>query len=337
MAAPKDYYATLGVSRGATPDEVRSAHRRLARELHPDINKSADAPERFKAVQEAYDVLSDAEQRKVYDQVGHAAYASGFRGAPAGERPGGAGGTGRARGGTYTWSNIGAEPREGQSPFTSDDIGSVFEEFFGRRPGVGAGEGESPDEPVSRTRHRARGGRGQDARAAIDIPFDVALSGGVRTIRVGRDGAGNEETIDVTIPKGIDDGAVLRLRGKGAPGRAGTPGDLLLTVRVAPHQRYTRSGLDLSADLPVSIVEAALGVKAEVETTRGRVQVSVPPGAPSGARLRLKGRGVEKPDGAVGDFYAVVKIVPPPAGSLTPEDAAALRSLAERLPRVRSD
>lgn len=373
MSSRRDYYATLGVTRSASADDIRSAHRRLARELHPDVNKKPDAAQRFNEVQEAYDVLSDADKRAVYDRVGHAAYTSGVTGSSGG--PGGGGAArhgarpGGRRSGTYNWSNIAREPGShsgggqgpgagsdpgGESPFTAEDIGSIFEEFFGARAGRSAWREDDDDGPPSASgaSRSASGGASGAARArtadlehTIEIPFLTALSGGVQTLRLAGADAADSQTIDVTIPKGIADGAKLRLRGRGGPsgGGGGTGGgsgsggarDLILIIRITPHPRYRREGLDISADLPVSIAEAALGVQADVLTPGGAVGVRVPPGTPSGARLRLKGRGAETPDGKQGDFHAVVKIVPPPKGSLSADDEAALRALGERLPRVR--
>lgn len=361
MSSRRDYYATLGVTRSASAEEIRSAHRRLARELHPDVNKKPDAAQRFNEVQEAYDILSDADKRAVYDRVGHAAYTSGVTGGGgsgsassggASRRPGG------RRSGTYNWSNIAREPGSssgggpgaaGGSPFTAEDIGSIFDEFFGARSGRSAwreDDDDSPGHPGGASHFGASGtadaagaararARTADLEHTIEIPFLTALSGGVQTLRLAGADAADSQTIDVTIPKGIADGARLRLRGRGGETPSGAARDLILIIRITPHPRYRREGLDISADLPVSITEAALGVQADVLTAGGAVGVRVPPGTPSGARLRLKGRGAETPDGKQGDFYAVVKIVPPPKGSLSADDEAALRALGERLPRVR--
>lgn len=355
MSSRRDYYATLGVTRSASADDIRSAHRRLARELHPDVNKKPDAAQRFNEVQEAYDVLSDADKRAVYDRVGHAAYTSGVTGSSGG--PGSGGATrhgarpGGRRSGTYNWSNIaresgshsgggqgpgaGSDPG-GESPFTAEDIGSIFEEFFGARAGRSAWREEDDDGPPSASgASGAARARTADLEHTIEIPFLTALSGGVQTLRLAGADAADSQTIDVTIPKGIADGAKLRLRGRGGETASGAARDLILIIRITPHPRYRREGLDISADLPVSIAEAALGVQADVLTPGGAVGVRVPPGTPSGARLRLKGRGAETTDGKQGDFHAVVKIVPPPKGSLSADDEAALRALGERLPKVR--
>jgi DnaJ-class molecular chaperone len=319
--AREDYYSILGVGASATKDEIRSAHRRLARELHPDINKAPDAAQRFAKVQEAYDVLSDDDKRAVYDRVGHEGYVAsgGAGGAPggAGGWPGGGRGPGRQ---TYTWTNVGGAPSS--DPFNAQDIGDIFEEMFGVRP----------DTPRGRARPGARRGPGarteppDDTEQDVTIPFDLMLTGGKWDVTTP-----SGETIEVTIPKGVRDGARLRLRGKGERSRAGGVGDLLLRIRVAAHPRYERQGDDIHATLPLSIVEATLGAKVSVETpgsSDGRVELTIPPGTPSGAKLRLRGRGVETKAGK-GDFYAIVKIVPPK--ELSEKDRAMLRDLGERI------
>lgn len=328
MSSKKDYYGILGVDRGATADQLRAAHRRLARELHPDVNKAADAAERFAEVQQAYDVLSDAEKRKVYDSVGHARFVSGAGGGPG--WPGAEGGrAGGRRGPTYTWTNVGGGSGA-DTPFDAEDISSIFEEFFG------AQGGQEASDPVSRARARHsahRAARGRDIEHEVLVPFLVALEGGVETLRLQR-GGGSPETIEVRIPRGTADGAKLRLRSKGEPGR-GDAGDLILTIRVGEHPIYKREGLDLVADLPVSIVEATLGAKVGVQTPRGVLEVGVPAGTPSGSRLRLRGKGVETEDGRRGDFHAVVKIVPP--RGLPEGDQSLLRELGGRLARPSGD
>lgn len=326
--AREDYYSILGVSRGATKDEIRRAHRRLARELHPDMNKAPDAAARFAKVQEAYDVLSDDEKRALYDRVGHEVYTAtgGAPGAGAPGSPGGAGGEwpfGRARGGqTYTWTNVGGAPTG--DPFNAQDIGDIFEEMFGVRPGAPSGRAR----PGARRAPRAE--PAPDIEHEVTIPFDLMLTGGKWTVHIAR--SSGEETIDVTIPKGVQDGARLRLRGKGEQSRAGgAPGDLLLRIRVAPHPRFERHGDNIHAPLPLSIVEATLGAKVTVRTPgdHAEVELTVPPGTPSGAKLRIRGRGIENTRGVRGDFYAVVKIVPPK--SLSEADRALLRDLGERI------
>ena len=326
MARARDYYAVLGIDRSASKDDIRAAHRRLARELHPDVNKAADASKRFAEVQEAYDILSDEEKRRVYDQVGHEAYASGVTGAGS---PGSAGahaarGEWGPRAGTYTWTNVASPGGQGANPFEGEDIGSIFEEFFGQRTGA------ADDEPPSRRARAKAPGRAREAdiEHAIEIPFLTAMEGGVTTLQIDR--GGETETIDVTIPRGVADGAKLRLRGQGQRGRGGR-GELILTIRVQPHPTLRREGLDLITDLTISMFDAALGGRANVDTPRGAVEVTIPEGAASGARLRLRGRGITAADGKSGDFYAVLRIAPPPRGALTDEEKQALRAMRDRL------
>lgn len=319
--AREDYYTILGVSRDATKDDIRSAHRRLARELHPDVNKAPDAAARFAKVQEAYDVLSDDDKRKVYDRLGHEGYVAtgGAASGGAGGWPGGGGG-GRGPGRqTYTWTNVGGAPSS--DPFNAQDIGDIFEEMFGVRPETPRGRAR----PGARRGPSARPEAPDDTEQDVTIPFDLMLVGGKWDVTTP-----SGETIEVTIPKGVRDGARLRLRGKGERSRTGV-GDLLLRIRVAAHPRYERHDDDIHATLPLSIVEATLGAKVSVETPGsqdGRVELTIPPGTPSGARLRLRGRGVETKAGK-GDFYAIVKIVPPK--DLSEKDRATLRDLGGRI------
>ncbi|MBX3351757.1 MAG: DnaJ domain-containing protein [Phycisphaeraceae bacterium] len=317
--ARDDFYSVLGLSRDATKDDIRRAHRKLARELHPDMNKAPDAAARFAKVQEAYDTLSDEDKRKTYDRVGHDAYVAGMSGGA------GQGGPGSARGwpgGTYTWTNAGGAPHS--DPFNAEDIGSIFEEVFGARP---SGYGRSRHSPGGARRATRTPAKGRDIEHEITIPFDLMLRGGAWTLQLTR--GSDVETIEVTIPQGVADGAKLRLRGKGERVGSAPPGDLLLQIRVAPHPSYERHGMDLHAPLPLSIVEATLGAKVDVRTPSGVVGLTIPPGTPSGAKLRVKGKGVSDAKGAAGDFYAIVKIVPPK--ELDERDATLLREIGERI------
>jgi DnaJ-class molecular chaperone len=329
-----DYYNVLGVSRSASEDEIRRAYRKLARELHPDVNKAPDAAERFNKVNEAYEVLSDPEKRKNYDRFGTATPGEGFGGGPGGS----------PRGGTYSWTNVGGGAG-GSSPFGAEDIGSIFEEIFGvgGRAGAGGGSpfgtggpfggGGAGGQRSTQARGRGRGqaraaAKGADRHETIQVTFITAALGGAETV------PGSTKPIEVTIPAGVDDGQKLRLRGEGEPGRGAAPaGDLIVTVRVGKHPHFRREGLDVLIDLPVSIAEATLGVTVDVPLLKGRADVRVPPGCPSGQRLRIKGRGITTPD-RTGDFYAVVKIVPP---NVQDEQTKRLvESLAARLPSTRT-
>lgn len=322
MAAKRSYYDVLGVPRNADADALRAAHRRLARELHPDVNKAPDAAQKFAEVQEAYDVLSDDAKRRLYDQIGHERFVNGGAAAGGQGYPGGPGaGQGRGpRQQTYTWTNIGGDA--GANPFDADDVGSIFEEVFGG--------GRTRDTQWGGGRPKARR-KGRDVEHEVSIPFDLALAGGTYTLRLSMDDD-ETETIEVRIPKAVADGARLRLRSKGQPTIGGERGDLLLTIRVAAHPFYRREGeggLDIVADVPISIFEATLGAKVPVRTPGGVMEVSIPAGAASGARLRLRGRGAENDAGRKGDFHAVIKIVPPKG--LSDADQQTLRGLSERV------
>ena len=312
MAAAKTFYEILGVSRSADVDAIKSAYRRLARQYHPDVNKDPDAAEKFREVQTAYETLSDPKKRALYDRVGHDAF---VRGATA-AAPGGAG-----RGPTYTWSSVGGPgPGGATEGFDFGDLSDLFGDVFG-----GGGFGGRP----AGARARSTPQRGRDIRTERLISFDAAIHGSTEAVRVHRGGAA--QTIEVRIPKGVADGAKLRVRGAGEPSpTGGTAGDLILTVRVGAHPLFRRSGLDVEFDLPLTIVEATLGATVSVPTPRGRkAELKVPAAAASGTKLRLRGRGVEIEDGSAGDLYAVVKIVPPKM--LASKDRAMLENLATRL------
>jgi len=319
MPTGEDYYKVLSVSRGATQEEIKSAYRRLARQHHPDVNKSPDAQRQFTKIQEAYDVLGDEEKRRVYDQVGHAGFGAGFPREGAGSAAG-------PRGGTYTWTNVGGPAERGD--FDPEDISSIFEEVFG-----GGGFGQRGRTRAHSARQRSRPARGADAETELLVPFDVALRGGAQSMRIKRGGA--TQTIEVKIPKGASDGQRLRVRGAGQPSPgAGSPGDLIITLRIGSHPLYRRDGLDITLDLPLTIVEATLGASVRVPTPSGGVDLMVPPGTPGGRRLRIKGRGVETEDGRMGDFYATTRIVPPK--ELSEEDKRLLQDLGARLSSPRA-
>jgi DnaJ-class molecular chaperone len=335
--AKRDYYEVLGVSRSASSDEIRKAYRKLARTLHPDVNKASDAAKKFAEVQDAYEVLSDDKKRSAYDRFGHAAADAG-----------GVGGSGQRAGGPFRWSSGGGGA--GTSDFEMDDIGSVFDAFFGNRYGGAAGAGgvggsgqPGRGDPAAGARGagRARRGtaRGQQT-VTISIPFMEAARGGTRSIRLS-DAAGSggekrpEQTIEVKIPKGVADGAKLRVR------RPDAPTDLVLHIRVLEHPLLKRGGegagpLDLSIELPLTIEEAVLGSEVRVPTVDGVVEVRVPTGCASGRRLRIRGHGLEDEEGRRGDLYALVRIVPPRGEELTPEERSALAQMASKGPRVRT-
>jgi len=322
--AKRDYYDILGVARGASADEIKKAHRKLARQYHPDMNKNnASATERFKEVQEAYDVLSDPEKRKAYDQFGHAGVEGGV-----GAGAGGAGGdpfeafrrgSGRGGGnGRRQWRsgpNVTVEDFD-PGEFGGGNFADIFEQLFGSRGGAGAAGGPAG---FGRRGASGRGGagrmgptepaRGEDVEHAVTLTFAQAARGTTLPLQISRDG--KVETIEVKIPAGVKDGSRVRIKGRGQQvSGGGESGDLYIVTQVHPHPYFRRDGLDILLDLPVSVYEAMSGTKVEVPTLEGPVTLTVPPGTSSGAKLRVKGRGIQRGD-EKGDQLVVVKVIVP--------------------------
>ncbi|MBF0664879.1 MAG: J domain-containing protein [Brevundimonas sp.] len=274
-----DPYKELGVSRGASADEIKKAFRKLAKELHPDKNPgNRQADERFKRVTAAFDLLGDAEKRAKFDRGEiDADGREQFRGFGGGARGGPGGGP---------FGQAGAQ----RGGFENIDLDDLFGGMFG---GARAGG--------------ARGGfpsRGADVKATLEISLEDSISGATRRIQFS-DG----RTLDVTIPKGAADGQVIRLRGQGAPGASGRSeaGDALITLKIAPHPVFQRDGADLTMDLPVPLPDAVLGGKVPVRTPEGTVSMTIPAGSNSGKVLRLKGRGAFV-GGKRGDLLAKLMI-----------------------------
>jgi DnaJ-class molecular chaperone len=305
-----DYYEVLGVQRKASQDEIQKAYRTLARKYHPDLNPDdKKAAERFKKVQLAYDVLGDADKRKKYDQFGPAFEQMGAAGWP----PQGAGGGAGPQFQDIDFSQMFGGG--GQVPGGFEDI---LRQFTG---GAATGGG--------RRRRGRTPMRGADVAAEIEIPFNLAITGGTYEVSFRREG--NAETISIKIPAGIGDGKQMRLRGKGEPGPADGPsGDLLLTVRVAPHPHFTRRGNDLEVKVPVTFAEAALGGKVDIPTPRGTIALAIPAGSSSGKRLRVRGMGVQSNTGENGDLYAEVQIVL--NGKFDDDEAKVIRKLDQAHP-----
>lgn len=318
--AARDYYEVLGIKRGATADEIKRAYRKLARQLHPDVNKAPDAAERFAEVQEAYDVLSDPEKRSQYDTFGRA----GVSGA-AGRARGGAGPGAGWPGGVHVETDIG----------DLGDIGSVFDAFFGR---TSARTGSSR---AGSRAHRAPR-KGRDVRVVLAIDLETVFNGGKRTIRL-REGD-RDRTIEVSVPVGVSTGKTLRVRGEGEPDPGGERGDLLVEIHVRDHPLFRRgrpgkpddADLDLWFDLPLSLWEAVNGARVQVPTLGGVVQLTIPGGTSSGKTLRLKGRGLSGRSGEKGDLYAVVQIVVPKSEDLNAGQQQALKEASEHGSQVRT-
>ncbi len=321
----KDYYSTLGVDKKASQDDIKKAYRRLARKFHPDVSKEANAEEKFKNVQEAYEVLKDPEKRTAYDQLG-SQWKQGQDFRPPPGWGGGNGGNGRF----YT-----------SGDFDGSDLGG-FSEFFSNLFG-GGGQGGARR---SHTRTRGHGfedqgfgfaERGGDQQAKIRVSLEDAFKGAKRQIQlqvpeVNASGMVTPKlrTINVNIPAGVASGQQLRLAGQGSPGVGGGPnGDLYLEIELEPHKLFTLKGKDVYLTLPVTPWEAALGAEIKVPTLGGWVGLKLSPGSQSGQKLRLKGRGMPgKP--AAGDQYAVVSIeIPKPA---TDEQKQIYDQMAKQMP-----
>jgi curved DNA-binding protein len=306
MAARRDFYEVLGVSREATAQEIQRAYRKLARAYHPDINKDPEAEERFKEVAEAYDVLSNPETRKRYDAYGHD-----FRQVPEGVDP-------------DTWARARAGQQRSRGSGGAGGPG-VDEQWF-----TTGGEGIDFDDLLGGIFGRQRRGwgpvRGANQEAELVLTVEEAYRGGRRTITLS--GAEGPRSYDVNIPAGVTDGQRIRLAGQGGQGTAQAPaGDLYLVVRIAPHRRYRVEGRDIYVELPVAPWEAALGATVSTETPAGEAKVRVPAGSSSGRRLRLRRRGMPNPRGDPGDFFAEVRIMVP--SSLSDEEHRLFEELAK--------
>ena len=304
MPAQRDYYDILGVSKSASPDEIKAAYRKLARTLHPDVSSEPDAEAKFKEVTAAYAVLSDPEKKQKYDRYGHAAAGA-----------------------------------NGPHGFNMDDvdIGSIFEEMFGQgfgKQGPGRARGRNP---FSGFRNRGQRPeptreRGRDLVREIEVDFMTAAKGGTVPLRLRAGGA--METVEVKVPRACADGSKLRLRAKGTPSPTGGPaGDLILTVRIGAHPLFERDGLHLVLELPLTIAEATLGATVTIPTLSGKADLTIPAGSSTGAKLRLRGQGLEGDNGTKGDLIVRVAVMVPKEP--TEAQRNAIESIADDLPPAR--
>ena len=285
----KDYYKTLGVVRDASAEEIKKAFRRQARKYHPDVSKEADAEQKMKEVNEAYTVLSDAEKRAAYDQLGQRGYQPGSDFQPP---PG--------------W-DAGFEFRtQGSGDAQAADFSEFFSQLFRNQTGGGA-------------RHAHHKRRGEDHHAKIMLDLEDSYQGATRSITLRMPKVDNqgravfaEHTLNVRIPKGVYVGQIIRLAGQGGPGHAGeSAGDLFLEVQFKPHNRYRIENKDVFTTLPIAPWEAALGAMVKIPLPDGTVEVRIPENSQSGRKLRLKGRGI--PAATPGNLYLLLEIVLPPA------------------------
>jgi len=311
----RDYYEILGVSRGASAEEIKKAYRQLARKYHPDTaGNDPAATERFKEAQEAYEVLKDNKKRQAYDRFGHAGL----------KMDGGGAGPGPGR--RYQWSSSGGAPG-----------GFDFSEIFGGAPGGGGvhfdfsdifsgGGGPPGDDDIfehirsqsSRRGRRSSGSApvsGKDIEHEVNLTFDEAIQGTSRNITLSltqTEGKRKQEKLAVKIPAGVDNGSKIRLRGKGQPGPNGQHGDLIIIIQVEPHPYFQRKGDDIYLDVPLTFAEAALGAKVKVPTLTDKTTVTIPPRSSSHQKLRLKNKGVKSyKTGETGDMYLILKIISP--------------------------
>ena len=315
----KDYYASLGVERDATAEEIKKAYRKLARQYHPDVAKEEGAEERFKEISEAYQTLSDPEKRQAYDDLGRHRPGDEFHPSPEWET---------------RFSRGGGSQQE-------VDLADLFEQMgfgrggggfggggfsgFGGGGGPGGPRGQGTDFPI----------RGQDVEVATELSLEQAARGtevsfslNVPALRT--DGRVETQTRNgrIRVPRGVVAGERLRVPGKGGDGIAGgAPGDLYLEVRLAPHPRFKAVGHDLYLELPIAPWEAALGAAISVPSLDGPVAVSLKPGMRSGQKLRLAGKGLPHRRDGAGDLYGVIQIVLPE--TIGEREQALYRDLAE--------
>ncbi len=302
----QDYYKLLEVGKTASQDEIQKSYRKLAHKYHPDMNPDdKSAKQKFKDIQHAYDVLSEPEKRQLYDQYGPDFDKMG---------PGGGGSPFAGRGGfedIFGGAGPGGYQMEG-------DLGDILRQFGGAAA-AGRGRGRTT---------AAR--KGRDLSSEITVPFSTAVLGGQASIAITREG--KPESLQVKIPPGIESGKKMRLRGQGEPSLGGgTAGDLLLTVHVASHPFFKRSGKNLELRLPITLGEAALGATVDVPTPNGTVALKIPPGSNSGRRLRIQGQGVLSPNESPGDLFVELQIKLPESFSDAEAPSAQIRQAVESI------
>lgn len=294
----KDYYQIMGVSREASPEEIKKAYRKLARKYHPDVSKEPGAEAKFKEIGEAYEVLKDAKKRASYDQLA----------------------VGRRHGERFTpppeW-DFDFRQRGGFTPADNPDFSDFFESLFGRRP------------EQAQRRSRPMPIDGEDHTSELHISLEEAFHGGERTITLPKSMHAKTRTFKVKIPAGIRELQRIRLPGQGHPGsQGGVNGDLYLEIHYKPHAVFKTEGQDIILELPVTPWEAALGESITVPTLAGQVELRLPSNSQSGQKMRLKGRGL--PGHPPGNQLVILRVTLP--ATKNEEDKALYREMAEKMP-----
>ncbi len=349
--APRDLYAILGVKKNASPQEIKKAYRKIARKTHPDVKPGDEAAERrFKEATAAFEVLSDEKKKKLYDEFGEDALRTGFdpKQARAYKQWRTQGGPKGFEGfGGFDLGDLGARGAEGF------DIGEILGDLFGGAGGRRHTRGRDPFGGFGAAERVRR--RGGDTEARMTISLREAVLGGSREITVDKprtcsacNGTGmlgqapcascrgtgsltEKARLKVRIPPGSGDGRKIRLTGQGRPGTGGgPPGDLYVTINVAPHPHIRREDHDLYMELPITVSEAMYGATVEVPTFQGTVKVKIPPGSQSGRKLRLKDRGVPRRKGEPGNLYLSLEVRLPVEARDAQEVRDAVKDLEER-------
>ncbi|KZE45843.1 molecular chaperone DnaJ [Rossellomorea marisflavi] len=351
----RDYYEVLGVEKGASKEEIKKAYRKLSKKYHPDINKEADAADKFKEVKEAYEVLSDDQKRAQYDRFGHTDPNQGFGGGGAGDFGGGFGGFEDIFNTFFGGGGGGGRRRDPNAPRAGADLQytmtlSFEEAVFGKDTEIEIpreeecdtchGSGAKPGTKVETCSHCQ--GSGQ-LNVEQNTPFGRIVNrrvchhcnGSGKQIKekcrtCGGDGkVQKRRKISVKIPAGIDDGQQLRVSGQGEPGINGGPaGDLYVVFHVRSHDFFERNGDDVYCEMPITFAQAALGDEIEVPTLHGKVKLKVPGGTQTGTRFRVKGKGVPNVRGyGTGDQHVLIKVVTP--SKLTEKQKQLLREFAD--------
>lgn len=327
--AKRDYYDVLGVSRSASASEIKKAYRKLAKKYHPDTNAgNKEAEQKFKEVTEAYNVLSDEEKKKMYDQFGHAAFDGS---APNGAYQGNAGNYGSGFSGSYSGAYQDANGAYHEYHFNSSDMGDIFDDMFGNifhgdESGKGFGSfrsgstggfkgfGSGGSKGFGGQYYQNAPQKGSDIHADVTVGFDEAAFGCDKIITLQNPSDGSSQSLKVHIPAGIDTGKSVRLRGKGQPGfQGGEAGDLFLKVTVANKPGYERKGLDVYTTIQIPYTTAVFGGEARVHTLYGDVMCKIKEGTQSGSKIRLRGKGIVsmKNTSVHGDQYVTVEIQVP--------------------------